>query len=106
MAFFDLSLNELQAYCPNRDEPADFDSFWTSTLEEARAFSLDATFERVDYGLIAQETFDVTFSGFGGHAVNAVFVVPFGWGIFKFTKLPPRSPSGNAALTRVVQCRG
>ena len=25
MAFFDLSLNELKTYCPDRDEPADFD---------------------------------------------------------------------------------
>lgn len=64
MAFFDLSLKELQAYCPERDEPADFDAFWKSTLDAARAFPLDAKFEKVDYGLVAQETFDVTFNGF------------------------------------------
>ncbi len=76
MAFFDLSLNELKTYCPDRDEPADFDSFWKSTLEEARAFPLNATFEKVDYGLVAQETFDVTFSGFGGQPVKAWLIMP------------------------------
>ena len=70
MAFFDLSLKELQTYCPDREESADFDAFWTSTLDEARAFPLHAIFEKVDYGLVAQETFDVTFSGFGGQRVR------------------------------------
>lgn len=35
MSFFDLSLNELKAYCPDRDEPADFDSFWKSKIGRA-----------------------------------------------------------------------
>ena len=76
MAFFDLPLNELKIYCPERDEPADFDEFWQSTLEEARAFPLNATFEKVDYGLAAQETFDVTFNGFDGQAVKGWLILP------------------------------
>jgi cephalosporin-C deacetylase len=76
MAFFDLSLNELKIYCPDRDEPADFDSFWKSTIEAARAFPLNATFEKVDYGLVAQETFDVTFNGFGGQPVKGWLILP------------------------------
>jgi cephalosporin-C deacetylase len=78
MAFFDLSLNELKAYLPSREEPADFDSFWKSTLDEARAFLLNAKFERVDYGLVAQETFDVTFSGFGGQPIKGWLILPVG----------------------------
>src|SRR5215208_5775952 len=78
MSFFDLSLKELQSYCPDRDEPADFDTFWKSTLEEARAFPLNATFKKVNYGLVAQETFDVTFSGFGGQPVKGWLIVPTG----------------------------
>ena len=54
MAFFDLSLNELKTYCPDRIEPADFDTFWKSTLDETRTIPLDAKFEKVDYGLVAQ----------------------------------------------------
>ena len=76
MAFFDLSLNELKTYCPDRDEPADFDPFWQFTLEAARAFPLNATFEKVDYGLVAQETFDVTFNGFGGQPVKGWLILP------------------------------
>lgn len=76
MAFFDLPLKELQVYCPDRNEPADFDLFWRSTLEEVRAFPLNATFEKVDYGLVAQETFDVTFSGFGGQPVKGWLILP------------------------------
>lgn len=76
MAFFDLSLKELQSYCPDRDEPADFDAFWNSTLEEARDFPLNATFENVDYGLVAQQTLDVTFNGFGGQPVKGWLILP------------------------------
>ena len=76
MAFFDLPLKELQTYCPERNEPADFDSFWQTTLDEARAFPLNATFEKVDYGLVAQETFDVTFNGFGGQSVKGWLILP------------------------------
>ncbi len=76
MAFFDLPLNELKTYTPAREEPADFDSFWKSTLDEARAHPLNAKFERVDYGLVAQETFDVTFAGFGGQPIKGWLILP------------------------------
>ncbi|MBK9211365.1 MAG: acetylxylan esterase [Anaerolineales bacterium] len=76
MAFFDLPLPELKTYRPMREEPADFDSFWKSTLDEARAFPLDAKFERVDYGLVAQETYDVTFNGFGGQPIKGWLILP------------------------------
>lgn len=76
MAFFDLSLDELKKYKPARAEPADFDSFWANTLAETRAFPLDAKFEKIDYGLVAQETFDVTFNGFGGQPVKGWLILP------------------------------
>jgi cephalosporin-C deacetylase len=78
MAFFDLPLDQLKTYLPAREEPADFDSFWKSTLDEARAHPLNAKFERVDYGLVAQETFDVTFSGFGGQPIKGWLILPVG----------------------------
>lgn len=76
MAFFDLPLNELKIYFPPREEPADFDLFWQSTVDEARAFPLNVEFESVDYGLTAQETFDVTFSGFSGQPIKAWLILP------------------------------
>lgn len=76
MAFFDLPLDQLKTYLPDRKEPADFDSFWGSTLAKARTFPLNATFEKVDYGLVAQETYDVTFNGFGGQPVKGWLILP------------------------------
>jgi cephalosporin-C deacetylase len=76
MAFFDLPLNELKTYKPAREEPKDFDAFWKSTLDEARAFPLNAKFEKVDYGLIAQETYDVSFNGFGGQPIKGWLILP------------------------------
>jgi cephalosporin-C deacetylase len=76
MAIFDLPLDQLKTYKPAREEPADFDAFWKSTLDEARAFPLKAIFEKVDHGLVAQETFDVTYSGFGGQSIKGWLILP------------------------------
>ncbi len=78
MAFFDLPLEQLQTYRPSVAEPADFDAFWQSTLAETRAAPLNVTFEKVDYGLTAQETYDVTFSGFGGQSIKGWLLLPAG----------------------------
>jgi hypothetical protein len=61
MAFFDLSLDELQHYVPPRREPADFDTFWQETLNAVRQYPLDPRFVPVDYGLRTVESFDVMF---------------------------------------------
>lgn len=72
MPQFDLPLPELEAYRPDREEPADFDAFWRRTLDEQdAAHPLEATFERVDTGLTEVITEDVTYSGFGGQPIKA-----------------------------------
>jgi len=76
MARFDLPLIELERYLPQRQEPADFDAFWRSTLTEARQFSLEASFEAVDYGLTLLETFDVTFAGYAGQPIKGWLILP------------------------------
>jgi cephalosporin-C deacetylase len=76
MAFFDMSLDQLRAYTPQRDEPADFDAFWQATLAEAREFPLSADFAPIDYGLRTVETFDVTFAGYGGQPIKGWFLLP------------------------------
>ena len=76
MAFFDLPLDKLQTYLPERDERPDFDAFWQATLEEARSYPLNASFTAVDYGLNELETADVTFNGFGGQPIRGWFVAP------------------------------
>jgi cephalosporin-C deacetylase len=76
MAFFDMPLDQLRTYAPPRDEPADFDAFWQATLDEARAFPLNAEFAPVDYGLRTVETFDVTFAGYGGQPIKGWLQLP------------------------------
>jgi cephalosporin-C deacetylase len=70
MAFLDLPLDELRAYAPDLPEPADLDAFWAATLADARGHDLDARFEPVETGLTVIETFDLTFSGFGGSSIR------------------------------------
>lgn len=76
MALFDLPLDELREYRSACAEPGDFDAFWSATLQEARAFDLDARFEPVETGLSTVEVYDVTFAGFGGHPVKGWLVLP------------------------------
>ncbi len=76
MAAFDLPLDQLQAYLPDRDEPPDFDAFWASTLEATRSQSPDLVLEPVDAGLRSFETFDVTFTGFGGARIKGWLILP------------------------------
>lgn len=76
MALFDMPLDQLQRYRPDRDEPEDFDAFWQRTLSECRQFPLNATFEPVDFHLQLVETFDVTFNGYGGQPVKGWLTLP------------------------------
>ncbi len=78
MPFFDLPQSQLEAYRSNAKAPDDFDNFWSDTLSEARAVALDPVFERVDVGLAVFETYDLTFSGFGGNRVRGWYIKPAG----------------------------
>lgn len=76
MARFDLSLDELQTYQPKIEEPADFDAFWAGTIAESRRAELRADFAPVDFGLRTLESFDVTFSGYGGQRIKGWLLLP------------------------------
>lgn len=78
MALFDLPLDKLRAYRSAAAEPDGFDPFWAQTLAETRGHDLDAVFTRVPTGLTTLETYDVTYSGFGGHRVKGWLVLPAG----------------------------
>ncbi|AWE48766.1 MULTISPECIES: acetylxylan esterase [Streptomyces] len=78
MALFDLPLDELRTYRSRSVEPEDFDAFWSTTLEEARAYDLDVRYEPVDAGLSTVRVYDVTFAGFGGHPVKGWLRLPAG----------------------------
>jgi cephalosporin-C deacetylase len=78
MPFFDLPLPQLEQYRSSARVPDDFDAFWSATLEEARSFPLDPVFTPVDLGLSLFDTYDVTFSGFGGHRIRGWYIKPAG----------------------------
>jgi cephalosporin-C deacetylase len=76
MAFFDMPLDQLQSYLPERREPADFDAFWARTLSEVRSHPLNPQFTPIDAGLRTIETFDVTFNGYGGQPIKGWLLLP------------------------------
>ena len=78
MPFFDMPLDEMRGYKPERNEPSDFDDFWKRTLNDARQHDLNVQFEQVDYGMRIVDTYDVTFAGYGGQAVKGWFIIPNG----------------------------
>ena len=78
MAMFDLPLADLQSYRPEVAEPADFDTFWSSTLQEARSVDLAATAVPVDNKLALVDSYDLTYAGAGGTPVRAWLHVPAG----------------------------
>ncbi|GAA5196360.1 cephalosporin-C deacetylase [Rugosimonospora acidiphila] len=74
--FVDWSLDRLRDYLPARDEPADFDEFWSATLNEAREAQWPAEFTPYDAGLSTVDVYDVTFPGFAGQPVRGWFLLP------------------------------
>ncbi len=78
MPQFDLPLDELRAYRPPRDEPADFDRFWADTLEQSRRMGGPPAFPIHDARLRTIEVADVTFSGYLGQPIRAWLLWPRG----------------------------
>ncbi len=76
MSQFDLPLEDLLAYNPERIEPADFDGFWRDSIDEGRQQSRPAVFQPVESHLRTIEPIDVTFSGFGGQPIKAWLLLP------------------------------
>jgi cephalosporin-C deacetylase len=90
----DLCLDDLRTYHANVVAPADLDSFWEATLAEAAAYELSPQLTRVSSGLVAVETYDLVFRGFGGHPIR-------GW-----LHLPAAPLRDGRALPAVVQYQG
>jgi cephalosporin-C deacetylase len=76
VAYFDMAEEQLEKYLPERNEPADFDDFWASTLAEVRQHPLDARFEPFATPLKTVEVYDVTFNGYGGQPIKGWFTIP------------------------------
>jgi len=73
---FDLSLDELRKFKPERKEPIGFDAFWTGTIADAEKNDLNAVFTEKDFGLALFDTFDVQFNGYAGQQIKGWFILP------------------------------
>ena len=78
MPLFDLPLEQLRDYRPERTEPADFRAFWDDTLTQARAHPLDPVLTPHDLHLPLVEASDLAFSGFDGQRVRGWLLRPRG----------------------------
>jgi cephalosporin-C deacetylase len=76
MAVVDMPVAALRSYRPQVETPPDLMSFWSETLAEAYAIPVEPVFEPVESGIRTLDTYDVTFSGFGGHRVRGWLRVP------------------------------
>ena len=94
MARIDLPLDELRTYRPPRDEPADFDAFWSATLAEARAARRPTVFADVGTHLRTLRVADVTFTGYAGQPIR-------GWLLW-----PASDRSGGHSLPTIVEYIG
>lgn len=76
MPLFDLPLDQLEDYRHDRPEPDDFAEFWRRTVEETGQYALDPRVETHDLSLPLVEASRVTFAGFGGQPVHALYLRP------------------------------
>jgi cephalosporin-C deacetylase len=74
--FVDLPIAELRNYLPEVDEPPDFDDFWASEMQAARARGADTRFSYAKTALCHADVFDVTFAGHGGDPIKAWLLIP------------------------------
>ncbi|GAB2859063.1 acetylxylan esterase [Nocardioides pacificus] len=86
----DWPLEQAREYHPALAVPEDLAGFWRSTLEGEPVAS---RIEPVDNGLVAVDSHDVTFTGYGGHPVRAWLHLP-------------AAPLRSGPLPAVVQFQG
>jgi len=73
---YDLPLDTLQHYLPERHEPDDFRAFWANTLATTREHPLDALMTDHDVDLPLVEVHDLSFAGFEGQRVRGWYLRP------------------------------
>lgn len=76
MPLTDLPLEALLDYAPVLPEPDDLDDFWAETLAEAAHHDLDARITAVDNHLSTVDSFDFSFSGYGGTRIHGWLQLP------------------------------
>lgn len=94
MPQFDLTPDQLAAYDPQLEAPADLEAFWERTLGETRSHPLDPVIARAQTPFVVVESYDVSWRGFGGDPIS-------GW-----LHLPAGRVPGDGPLPAVIQYQG
>lgn len=76
MPLVDMPLEELRAYMGRSPRPADFDSYWDSSLAEMHALDPDVELVPYDLPSKAAQCYDLWFTGVGGARVHAQYLRP------------------------------
>ena len=76
MPTIDMSLEQLRAYQGTNPRPADFDEYWTRSLQEMEAVQPDVKLAPSAFVSPVAECFDLTFTGVGGARVHAKYLKP------------------------------
>lgn len=74
----ELPLDQLERYRPELTHQPDFDEFWRATLQAARTDADPVQAVRVDVGVRAVDTYDVTFSGWDSEPIRGWLLLPRG----------------------------
>jgi cephalosporin-C deacetylase len=77
VATFDMPLDELRRYKPERTEPTDFDAFWSETLAESRGLAAPPRFEPFASSLDARRVRRHVL-GFAGQPIKRWLLAPAG----------------------------
>ncbi|WP_152364602.1 acetylxylan esterase [Microlunatus speluncae] len=75
MPLFDLPLDQLREFRPVRDEPADFDAFWSATLAD-NAGPLNVITRPEPAPFAGLTVHDVSFAGYGGDPIRGWWLRP------------------------------
>ena len=76
MPLYDKPLDELVVYDPPLTREADFDPFWTATLQECAQVPLNAKVVQVEYPVVGARVYRVHYDGWRGARICAWYIVP------------------------------
>lgn len=76
MGYIDKVTNEFYSYLPALTKKDDFDAFWASTLQQAKAVPLKPEKILVDYTSTHVKVYDISYNGMDETRINGWFIVP------------------------------
>jgi cephalosporin-C deacetylase len=76
MPLIDMPRAELETYRPPVDRPPEFEQFWKSALDKARALPSDLALEAIDYPARGVRVFRASFAGVGGARLAGWYMTP------------------------------